>query len=104
MSPWLKQILGGLFLTLAGGAGIAWTWYTALYEGQYYPKVAALGPPFFVLGLALLCTPPGLLSVPDPSGSGKYKMTQVGWTVTFFALVLGFLHWGVFQFGWFLPG
>ena len=53
----LGQRLIGLFVFLAGSAATAWTWYSALYEGYYYPKVAALGPVFVVFGLALLLAP-----------------------------------------------
>ena len=51
-----QRIAGVVLLIISGGAtgGI---WYTALTEGYYYPKLAALAPALAVLSLALLLFP-----------------------------------------------
>jgi hypothetical protein len=51
------QRVAGLFFLALGGGITAWLWYTALNEGYYYVKAAALFPAFAVLGLFMMLFP-----------------------------------------------
>jgi ABC-type Fe3+-siderophore transport system permease subunit len=57
MMPRWKQQVGGLFMALLGAAFTGWTWYTALYQGYFYPKASMLFPACFVLGLGMIVFP-----------------------------------------------
>ena len=46
-----KQLLGGMFMALAGAGFTGWMWYTALYHGYFYVIASMLFPAVFVIGL-----------------------------------------------------
>lgn len=53
----IGQRVVGLFLLLVGGGLTAWSWYTAVNDGNYYRKAAALLPVVAVAGLGMLLFP-----------------------------------------------
>ena len=55
--PHWKQQVGGLLMALLGAGFTAWSWYTALNGGYFYPKASMLFPAFFVLGLGIIVFP-----------------------------------------------
>ena len=57
MVPRWKQQVGGLFMALLGAGFTGWSWYTALYQGYFYPKASMLFPAVFVLGLGIIAFP-----------------------------------------------
>jgi hypothetical protein len=44
-------------MALIGAGFTAWSWYTALYRGYFYPKASMLFPAVFVLGLSIVVFP-----------------------------------------------
>ena len=55
--PREKQKIGGLVMALLGAGFTGWSWYTALYQGYFYPKAGMLFPAVFVLGLGIIAFP-----------------------------------------------
>jgi ABC-type Fe3+-siderophore transport system permease subunit len=92
--PRWKQRLGGAFIALVGGGGVAWSWYTALNRGYYYSKASFLYPAFCVLGLGLLLFPgykeERIARGEDISGlSGMQVLTPRWWAILVVALLAG---------------
>jgi drug/metabolite transporter (DMT)-like permease len=57
MVPRWKQQVGGLGMALIGAGFTAWSWYTALYRGYFYPKAGMLFPAVCVVGLGVIVFP-----------------------------------------------
>ena len=53
----MGQRLIGLFVLALGGGFTAWAWYTALHDGHYRPKTAAIFSFMAVAGLATFLFP-----------------------------------------------
>jgi hypothetical protein len=53
----IGQRIMGFFVFLLGSGFTAWSWYTALNDGYYYVKAAALFPVLAVVGLAAILFP-----------------------------------------------
>ncbi len=89
------QQIGGLFILLVSSGFIAWTWWTALVNGYYYPKAAIIFPPFFFIGLGLVLFPDyrteRITRGEDVSQlSGLSLLTARWWMILIGGLLLGF--------------
>jgi hypothetical protein len=99
-----RQRIGGVFLTLLSGGFVAWTWFTALRRGYYYPKAAVIFPAFLVIGLALIAIP-GYREERIARGEdvsqlqGAQLITPRWWAVLAIALAAGFGNWLLLGFG-----
>ena len=93
----IGQRIVGVVLFLFGSVGTVWTWYEALQEGYYYPKVVALLPVFAVCGLGMLLFPLDFdrlraeHGVDKPSKFAHYP--PVWKLIGFVALVAGLGNW-----------
>jgi hypothetical protein len=99
MGEWVKQILWGSFLAVLGGALVAPV-YMGILGDKYYPKMIFLGTISFVLGLAMLVTPPGWL-MKKSERTGKMTVTFLGGVVVIVALALGGVQLYGIENGWF---
>jgi hypothetical protein len=68
----LGQRLVGLLILLVAGGFTAWIWHTALTEGTYYRKAAALFPAFAVIGLGMLLFPTDVDRLREVIGLGLW--------------------------------
>jgi hypothetical protein len=99
-----RQRLGGALIALLSGGFGAWTWYTALARGYYYPKAAMIFPAFLVIGLALLAIP-GYREERIARGEdvsrlqGMQLITPRWWAVLALALAAGFGDWALLAWG-----
>ncbi|HLN26564.1 MAG TPA: hypothetical protein VK395_02400 [Gemmataceae bacterium] len=93
----LGQRLIGL-LAFAGGLGLTgWVWHTALTEGEYYRKAAALPPLLAVFGLGLLLFPIDVEKLKAEHGVEKFEswhQMPLEWKVLLFvALAAALGNW-----------
>jgi len=93
-----RQRIGGAFIALLSAAFVAWTWFTALNRGYYYPKAAMIFPAFLVIGVALLLIP-GYREERIARGEdvsrlqGAQLITPRWWAVLAMALAAGAGNW-----------
>ncbi len=95
------QRMVGLIFLLVGVGLTGWTWYTALAEGYFYRKIAAISPIFAILGAAALLFPLdedglwGEFSLARPERFAHYPMS---WKIlTVVAIVAGLGNWLVLE-------
>lgn len=89
-----KQRLGGAFIATLSAGGTAWTWYTALGQGYFYPKASFLFAAFLVMGVGLFLFPgyreERLARGEDISGlEGAALITPRWWAILVLALLAG---------------
>src|ERR1051325_301140 len=102
MKAQLQKWFGGLVGTAIGVGLIAFSWYFALHQDKYFPKLAFMGPFFTVCGIAICLLPPD--AVIKKTTAGKECPTGLGCVVMVIGFVCGGLYCGMFEFGWFLRG
>jgi len=91
-----QRLVGALMLVVCGGF-TAWTWYTALQEGYYSRKAAALFPALLVFGLGLLVFPIDVERLKAEHGVERIESPEqvppAWWGVFFAALAAGLGNW-----------
>lgn len=91
-----QRLVGVLLLAVAAGF-TAWVWYTALTEGSYYRKAAAIFPAFVVIGLGMALFPidvDKLRAKHSVEHIQSFRQLPLAWKVLLFvALVAGFGNW-----------
>jgi hypothetical protein len=87
----------GVVMVLVAGGFTAWIWHTALTEGYYYRKAAAIFPAFAVIGLGMLLFPIDMDRLKAEHGVDKVEsMSQlppVWWGVLVAAVAAGLGNW-----------
>jgi hypothetical protein len=93
------QRIGGTILFILGAGATAWTWHSALTEGEYYPKVAMLGPAFAVVAIGMIVFPMDMEQlrlehgVPKPDKLRFAHFPLIWKAITVVAVIAGVVDW-----------